>query len=186
MKKYVFSLALTAVVLFMFTACDTNIANLSDAEIEAIYQKAVEAFGWFDVETMPLDTTYEAVCENGFVYWRVDFEGINTLADLEAYLGTLFSPEIISGLFADGISYREFDGVLYAIGASRGGNLTRGDEVHEIIRNIREDNSNIIYRVTVDVLNVDNLEEVVGFEIYDFVLSYVNGNWIFLNFNLVW
>lgn len=167
------------------TATITREDQPTDIEIETLYQRAVEAFGWFHMTTMPLDMAYE-VTDNGFMYWRVDFEGINTMADLEAYLSTIFIAEIVDELLADS-RYREFGGVLYAIGADRGSNLTRGSEVHEIIRTTREHlgYSVIIYSVTVDVLNAANLEEVVGFEIYQFTLEYVDGAWLFRYFDLV-
>jgi len=153
---------------------------LTDAEIEALYKKAIKAYGWFDMTTMPLDTTYEEVDENGFVLWRVDFSGIETMANLEAYLSSIFTSEIVDELLTDS-RYREFDGILYAIGADRGGMLDRGDETHEIIR---ESNEKIIYRVTVDVLDIETLEDVVDTVVYDFVLALVDGNWLFSNFNL--
>ena len=164
----------------------TNLNQPTDAEIEALYQRAVEAFEWFHMTTMPLNTAYEAADENGIAHWRVDFEGISTLADLEAYLGSIFAAEIVNELLTDS-RYREFDGILYAIGADRGSDLTRGDEVHEIIRTTREHHGYdfMIYRVMVDILDADNLEEVVGFELYDFSLTRVDGNWMFINFNLV-
>jgi len=154
--------------------------GMTDAEIGALYNKAANAFGWFDMETMPLDTTYEEVDENGMVYWRVDFEGIYTLADLEVHLSSIFAPEIASELLAGGL-YREFEGVLYAIGAGRGGMLDRGGETHEIIR---ESDQRIIYRVTVDVLDLETLEEVVDTVVYDFALNLVGEKWLFGNFNL--
>jgi len=160
----------------------------TDEEIEALYQRAVEAFGWFQMSSMPEDQTQTRVCENGFTYWRVDVEGISTLAELEAHLDSIFAANIVSELLSNTTIYREFDGVLYTIGASRGGMLDRGDKVHEIIRTTREHlgYSVIIYSVTVDVLNVENLDEVVGFEIYQFPLERIDGVWLFTSFNLVW
>ena len=159
----------------------------TDAQLEALYQRAVEAFEWFHMSPMPLNGTYEVVCENDFTYWRVDFDGISTLADLEAYLGSIFTEDVVSELLSNDLIYREFGGILYAIGASRGGDLTRGDEIHEIIRTTREHHGYdwIVYRVMVDVLDTDNLENVIGFELYDFHLTYVYGGWLFANFSLV-
>ena len=77
--------------------------------------------------------------------------------------------------------YRDFDDVLHTPGGGRGSDLTRGGEVHEIIR---ENDHRIIYRVTVDVLDWDTLKEVIDYVVYDFILTLVDGRWLFLNFNL--
>jgi len=201
MKKYTLVLTLVVVMLFAFTACDEYVMPVenpfataitredqpTDEEIKALYQRAVEAFGWFHMSTMPENAAYQVIDENGFTYWRVDFEGISSLADLEAHLSLIFTADIVSELLSNTTIYREFDGILYTIGASRGGNLTRGDEVHEIIRTTREHlgYSVIIYSVMVDILNMDDLEEVVGFELYHFTLEFVDGVWLFSNFSLV-
>ncbi|MCL2420737.1 MAG: hypothetical protein FWD03_02665 [Defluviitaleaceae bacterium] len=160
----------------------SNIQTPTDAEIEAAYLKAAEVFRWFDMTTMPHDWEDQIEDENGFTYVRITYDGINTLADLEAYLHNIFAPALVSDMFnliPD--RFRDFDGVLYAIGADRGGMLDRGDETHEIIR---ESNQRIIYRVTVDVLDWDTLEEVIDTVVYDFVYEFVDGKWVFSHFHL--
>ena len=192
MKKYVNYIALMLITMLIFAACNLgriepdNSQTLTNSEIEALYQRAVEAFSWFHMESMPADAEDTIIDENGHTYFRVAVDGISSLADLEAHLHTIFAPDVVKDLMDfPPVMYREFDGALFSIGASRGGDLLRGYEAHEIIRNIREDNPNIIYRVTVDILDRETLEEVVGIEVYDFVLSQVNGKWVFLNFNMV-
>jgi len=160
---------------------------LTDAQIKNLYQRAVEAYSWFNMSSMPTDGTDPVIDEDGFYYFRVAVDGINSFADLEAHLRGLFTADIVYDLLDFGhgpAMYRDFDGELFTIGASRGGNLLRGDEDHEIIRTIREGNPNMIYRVMVDEL-CNDLTEVIGFEIYDFGMVYTDGRWLFSNFALV-
>ncbi|MCL2572753.1 MAG: IseA DL-endopeptidase inhibitor family protein [Defluviitaleaceae bacterium] len=161
----------------------SNISTVTEIdEIEALYKRAVEAFGWFDMTTMPHDGEDQMEDENGWVFVRVIYDGINSLADLEAYLHDIFTPNVVSDMFnlIPG-RFRDFDGVLYVLGADRGGMSDRGNEVHEIIR---ESDQRIIYRVTVDVLDWETLAVTVDTVTYDFVLTLVDGNWLFNNFNL--
>ena len=161
------------------TSTDQN--SPTDSEIKASYHKAVEAFSWFDMTTMPHDEN-QTVNENGRLYVRVLYDGINTLSDLYAYLRNIFTVEVINEMFnIIPNRFREFNGVLYVLGGDRGGDITRGDETHEIIR---ECDDRIIYRITVDVLDWDTLEEVVDTVVYDFVYTLVDGQWLFSNFNL--
>ncbi|MCL2566291.1 MAG: hypothetical protein FWE24_10900 [Defluviitaleaceae bacterium] len=189
MKKY--ALALVMTVLFSLTACNQETTSpvsyiqvSADTEIEAAYQRAVEAFTWFNKSTMPADWENQVTDENGNVYMRVIHDNISTLADLEAHLYSIFVPDIVNELFNAFLPhqmYRDFDGALHTMGGDRGGDLTKGDEVHEIIR---ESDQRIIYRVSVDVLDIDTLSRVVDTEVYDFVYELIDGEWLFTNFNL--
>jgi len=146
----------------------------------------VEAFAWFDREAMPNDWE-DYVFEEGehfdWQYFRVLHDDINTLADLEAHLNSIFTSDVIRELFDmhPHQMYRDFDGVLRTTGGERGWRMDVSDEVHEIIR---ENDQRIIYRVTVDILDVDTLQQVVDAEVHDFILTLVNGSWLFSNFDL--
>jgi len=170
-------------------AAETNLGQPTDTQLEMIYHRAVEAYSWFRMASMPADSEDTATDEDGNIYFRVVVDGINSLIDLETHLRTIFATDIVDDLMDfrhPPAMYRDFDGVLFTVGGERGADITRGGESHEIIRTTREHHGYdlIVYRVIVDILDVDNLQEVVGFEIYDFSLSLVDGNWIFLNFNL--
>lgn len=199
MKKLTTFFTLAVITLFAFTACGNDTATETgaieqttttvssnqpptDAEIEAIYQRAVEVFGWFDMTTIPYDWDDQMEDANGWVFVRVAYDGISSLADLEAYLHAIFTPNVVSEMF-DIVPgrFRDFDGVLYVLGGDRGGMMDRGDTTHEIIR---ESDQRIIYRVTVEILDWETLETVVDTVTYDFVLTLVNGKWLFSNFNL--
>jgi hypothetical protein len=96
------------------------------AQVKEAYRRAVEAFYWFEVTTMPLgsysggdSSTIEA---DGMMYAKVRHDTIRTYADLENYLLSLFAEDIVSRLLGGtGIQrYRDFNGELYAIDADRG------------------------------------------------------------------
>ena len=204
MKRHVLSLVLVMIILFAFTACNGSIATPNtaeqtpttasdnqantptDAEIEEVYQRAVDAFAWFDREAMPHDWE-DYVLDEGehfdWQYFRVLHDDINTLTDLEAHLNNIFTTDVVRGLFdmSPHQMYRDFDGVLRTTGGERGWRMDVVDEVHEIIR---ESGQRIIYRVTVDILDWDTLEEVVDTEVHEFVYELIDGQWLFSNFNL--
>lgn len=162
-----------------------EISPLTDEEVAGAYQKAVEAFGWFEFGTMPAD--YEDVKEaDGYRYYRVTHDTIKTYEDLRSYLQAMFTDEIVERLLAgDGsgiLLYRDFDGSLYTISAGRGSDITKGEETYEMIR---EGDKKVIYRVTVEVCDDPFEETVAGTEQYDFPLEYIDGRWVFTSFRLV-
>jgi len=162
-----------------------EIPPLTDEEIAGTYQKAVEAFGWFEFGTMPAD--YEDVKEeDGYQYYRVTHDTIKTYDGLRSYLQTIFDDSIVDRLLAGDSSgirlYRDFDGALYTIPAGRGSDITKGEETYEIIR---EGDKKVIYRVTVEVYDDPVDGTVAGTEQYDFPLEYIGGRWVFTSFQLV-
>ena len=135
--------------------------------------------------SMPAD--YEDAIEmNGYVYNRATHDVIKTMDDLKSYLQTMFTDEIVEGLLAgdgSGIQlYRDIDGALYTIPAGRGSDIMKGDETYEIIR---EGDKKVIYQVTVEIYDDPFEETVAGTEQYDFPLEYINGRWVFTDFELV-
>jgi len=157
---------------------------LTDAEIEALFQRAAEAKSWFRTGPMPHNAEDTMLDEDGHAYMRVDFDGISSLAELEAYLGTIFMADIVYDLLDfrhPPAMYRDFDGVLYALGASGSEERDRGDEQHFIIR-VSE--GKVVYQVMVDVLDADTQTQVVGVGFYEYVLSLVGENWLFSDFPL--
>ena len=155
----------------------------SDEEVLLAYEKAVEAYSWFDLTTMPLD--YEDQQTVGeLVYSRVDYEGIDTMADLRGYLKGIFSDGLVEQLLPAGsIQYVELDGVLYGLDGGRGTDITRGGESVQVLRD--EDPSRCIVRVTVDHHDPEQDFAIVGSEIYDFPYEQVGDQWIFTDFSLV-
>lgn len=151
---------------------------LTDEEVKLAYEKAREAYSWFDLTTMNVDANSQKEY-NGDIYMKVNQDGIQSLSDLEAYLHSIFSDEIVDSLLETN-RYIDIDGALYAIPADRGTNIFAGEEHHKIIR----ESDKIIYEVTVDILD-ENFEKVVEQEVYSFSYEFIEGKWVFTNFSLV-
>jgi len=159
----------------------------SDIEIRAMYQKAREAYDeWFAMGTLP--TTGQGVDVPGerWPYWRVAHDRISSMADLRAYLNSLFTEDVVAKLISNS-SYRDVNGVLHVMPADGGGDRSKGAEVHEIIR---ISDTEIVYRVSVDILEfiyekMEYGDNVVDVEIHNFRLVFENGKWLFSNFGSI-
>ena len=69
---------------------------LTDEEIQAAYFRAEEAYGWFSLETLPCGEKTQTI--DGWLYYPVEYPGMENLADLRAYLRGLFSEELVDAL----------------------------------------------------------------------------------------
>ena len=147
----------------------------TDEEVKLAYEKAREAYSWFDLTTMYSDGSSQ-IEYNGSIYVKVNQEGFESLSDLEAYLRSLFSDDIVDSLLATN-RYIDVDGALYALPADRGTNIFAGEEYHKIIR---ESDKKIIYEVTVDILD-ENFEKVMDEEVYSFSYELIGDKWVFTN-----
>ena len=187
MKKIV-GVMFVFLILLAFAACSPSevpkaeeVAEVPKAEeVKLAYKKATEAYSWFDLTTMNVDANSQKEY-NGDIYMKVNQEGIQSLSDLEAYLRSIFSDEVVDSLLETN-RYIDIDGALYAMPADRGTSIFAGEEHHKIIR---ESDKKIIYEVTVDILD-DNFEKVVDEEVYSFPYEFIEGKWVFTNFSLVW
>ena len=177
MKKI---LLFAAAALLLLGGCQTQkIPVPTDAQLEYAYEKAAEAYSWFDMKTMDSDFQDQQVFE-GNVYERVRNTEITSLDQLKEYLHDIFSDDIIDSLIARNI-YRDFDGKLYTLNSARGADITKGEESLEIIR---ENDERIIFRIEVEILSPET-GEVMSEEIYDFEYAYAGGKWLFTHFFLI-
>jgi hypothetical protein len=95
---------------------------------------AAEAYSWFDLTTMPLDTS-DCLQDGDSVYYRVNKPGITSMSQLKSYLNTLFTLDLTENLMNSSSGrYKEFNGVLYAQSADRGSNLYMQDKHVEASR----------------------------------------------------
>lgn len=162
--------------------------EMQESQIIDTYKRAVEAYGWFYLTTMPtVCNSDEDIREyEGWQYYRVEHETIKTLADLENYLRSLFSDNIVTKLLSEGEGkrYRDFDGILYAMPADRGTDINKGEETYEVIK---ESERKFILRVTVELLGEwqGDKRPVIGYETHDFIYEKINDRWVFSSFDLV-
>ncbi len=116
------------------------------------------------------------------VYHKVNHDTIKTYTDLEVYLRSLFADDIVDGLLDQaGVRYREFDGVLYAIPADRGADITKGEY---ILSFERVSDLKVKCIIEVELLDENDLETVMGHETHEYSLELIDGEWVFTNFDL--
>ena len=161
---------------------ETQARPLTQTEILSAYDRAVTAYGWFDLS--PLPCTQETVMVDGWPYQKVDYPGIEDLADLRAYLRVVFSEELTEQLLEQGNHpvYQDVDGALYAAaGAGRAKDSGKGSVNVEIAQ---ESADAYFVEVSVDLMD-DSRSNVVGVECYSFPYEFVDGSWVFTDFQLV-
>lgn len=161
----------------------TPAAGPSDEAVLAAYRQAVEAFGWFRLTHLPLDMAQPAQLD-GQLYYRVDYPGIDTLAGLRGYLKGLFSDALVEALLPAGATaYVEIDGVLYGIDGGRGGDITKGAETIQVLRDADENRRTV--HVTVELLDPEADFAPVGSEEHNFPYEKIGEAWIFTDFYLI-
>ena len=156
---------------------------LAEEEILAAYDRAGEAYGWFYLETLP--TGQERQTVDGWIYYRVDYPGMETLADLRAYLRGFFTEELTDQLLDEGAPhplYQDVDGVLYALPTGRDRDATKGSTSFQV-EMTGEDAYSV--SVTVDLLEGPD-GAVTGVERYAFPYEFVEDRWVFTDFRLIY
>lgn len=146
--------------------------------VKEAYGKAIEAFAWFEISTMPLESSAREI--DGRIYNKVKHDTIKTYADLEMYLHSLFSEDIVrEKLNKSNKLYRDIEGALYGMSADRGTDLYKGDATLEVRQ---ESDEKFICVVEVELLREDY--EVIGYETHKFSYELIDGKWVFTNFYL--
>jgi len=188
MKKIV-AFLLTLVMVTVLVSCGGIDSTGEKEQPEAkeleiftkIFYQAMEAYSWFHLTTMPIDST-DSKEADGMTFYRVSHDTINTYADLEVYLRSLFSGNLVDELLNSRRDlYREFDGKLYGIPADRGSDITKGEYELSIDR---VSNTKVKFVVEVELLDPNDLETVTGYETHEYNLELIDNNWIFKNFDL--
>lgn len=156
---------------------------ITDEEILAAYDRAVEAYSWFDLTALPCTTVAETV--NDWTYYQVDAPGIADLNDLGLYLRSLFSEEIAEQLLATGGEhplYADVNGALYTTGGARGADIQKGAVTVQVSQT-----EAAVYsvNVTVETLAAD-LTTVTGLECWSFPYELIGDRWVFTSFDLVY
>ena len=197
MRK-LFAAIIAAMFVFALSGCEraeeppeiyinTGPYALSDAIVEQLYQRAWTLYSWFALTSIPYIDFGDSAPADDWWGVRVTHETFTTMAALQSALEGIFAPDIVEELLALD-RFREYDGVLYTVLADRGTDISMGGEVHEIIRVSAYE---IIYRVSVDVLEFDEGRQtwiegtVADVKVNDFHIVYTDGNWLFNNFHMV-
>lgn len=177
MKRIICAL-LFGVMALALTACGgTKLPE--NAVVTEQYQKAAEAYGWFDMMSLKSDANQKKE-QNGSLYYKVTDTRFPTMAALEEYLKSLFSDEITARLLSSD-NYAEIDGALYTRGGARGADITKGEERYKILQ--KEDH--VVVEVEVDVIEDLDSGNITGTETYEFPFEQRDGRWVFTEFLLV-
>ncbi|NLO90330.1 MAG: hypothetical protein GX088_08440 [Clostridia bacterium] len=172
-----------AFLVIILVACTTpTMTELTDEEIMDLYNKAKEAYGWFDLTTIPFDS--EKYIEiNGEKYYEVVQPGITSKKVLADYLNEFFTENITEGLMAASSNrYVERDGKLYVLPADRGTDIFKGEESYELSR---VSDNQIKLMVKVEIYDDPDKRNVIDYEQYDYLLELTDNGWRFKNFQLV-
>lgn len=90
------------------------------------YYEAEEMWYWFE-GAMPLDESDQRTLRGGgydIICCRVDIPGVTTMDELRSRLSIRFSDELVTNWLMSSELLWDFDGVLYAIPAGRGSDIT--------------------------------------------------------------
>ncbi|MBQ9941075.1 MAG: hypothetical protein IJO74_06015 [Clostridia bacterium] len=153
--------------------------------MDSKYKTAKEAFFWFTASSMPSAeqiVDFNNIKEiNGIYYYKVGHNSIKNLSDLENYLKSLFSDEIVEMLFSVGKDrYIDIDGELWASDASRGTNIYIGDVFYTITE---KSDSKIEYTATVEKLS-DDLQTVDEICTYTYCYEKCENGWRWTDFSI--
>ncbi len=160
----------------------TAAAALTDDEVFELYNKAREAYEWFDLTTIPFDGE-KYIESDGIMYFEVVQPGISSKQELTEYLNMYFADEISKALMtASSDRYVEQDGKLYVMPADRGTDIFKGAETYEVER---LSDTQIKFTVTVEIYDDPVKQNVTGHEKHDFILEFSDDRWRFKNFELV-
>ncbi|QUH26602.1 DL-endopeptidase inhibitor IseA family protein [Serpentinicella alkaliphila] len=147
-------------------------------DVKEAYYKSYEAFTWFDLTTLPADSSSKEI--NGRIYNRVNHDIIKTYADLEKYLSSLFTKDIVQEMLSNkSTCYIDIEGELYTMLADRGTDIYKGEAILEVKQiNDKE------YICTVEVELLGNDFSVTGYETHYYSYELKDGQWLFTNFYL--
>lgn len=158
------------------------VTGLTDDEVLELYNKAKEAYEWFDLTTIPYDSD-KYIETDGGRYFEVVQPGINSKKALTDYFNKFFTDDITEGLMtASSIRYIESGGKLYVLPADRGTDIFKGAESYEVDR---VSDKQIKFTVTVEIYDDPDRKNVIKHEQYDFFLELLGNGWRFKNFELV-
>lgn len=161
---------------------ESDARALTDEEILNAYDRAVRAYGWFVLDTLPTGSG-TAELKDG-TYRKVNYPGISDTGDLRSYLRLLFSQEIIDTLMAGGPGfshYTDVDGALYVLDGGREKDLRVGQIRTQVERT---GDTSYSVNVTAELLGED-LTTVTGMELGAFPYEYREGRWVFTQFRLM-
>jgi len=181
-KTLIIAIIIAFLAIISASCAQTAGKELTDDEIVELYNKATEAYGWFDLTTIPYDAE-KYIEADGERYFEVSQPGIISKKTLTDYLDEFFADDITEGLMAMSSGrYVEREGKLYVLPADRGTDIFKGAESYEVVR---ASEKQIKLEVTEEIYEDPKQKNVTGYKQYDFFLEFSDGRWKFTSFELV-
>lgn len=181
-KGWIIAIIIAFLAVISASCTKTAVTELTNDEVFELYNKATEAYGWFDLTTIPYDAE-KYIEADGERYFEVSQPGITSKKSLTDYLDEFFADDITERLMdMSSDRYVEHEGKLYVLPADRGTDIFNGAESYEVIR-VSE--KQIKLEVTVEIYEDPAQRNVTGYKQYDFFLEFSDGRWRFTNFELV-
>ncbi len=179
---WIIGIIIAFLAVILASCSETTAARLTDDEVVELYNNAREAYGWFDLTTIPYDNE-KYIEADGEKYFEVIQLGIASKRTLADYLNKIFADDITEELMeTSSYRYVECEGKLYVLPTDRGTDIFKGAESYEVVR-ISE--KQIKFTVTVEIYEDPVQRNVTGYKQYDFFLEFSDGRWRFKNFELV-
>lgn len=155
----------------------------------ASFYETQELWSYFHMSTIPLDYGAHAIGQDGMTYFRVNYKGITTLAELKDHLCLYVTEEIAEEWLAYTPNrFIEIDGVLYCFEADRGSDLRYGNPRYEV--DLLGENGTVTE--TLDEYDTEKIDEqtgempVIGEQTITYPFALVDGRAIFEHFDCVW
>lgn len=152
--------------------------GITEAEALALYQEAREAWSWFEIGFLPTTGQY---LETGFA--QVD--GFQSLDELEAYLLTLFTPELTDYLLTNFQPFQETADGLFVLEGLRGTSIFSGEQTiqafvypAEEAARLGDDGHIIAFTEVLD----EDLSTVLYQKRHDWYFSWNGANYVFTSF----
>lgn len=140
------------------------------------FDLAFQTFKTLDMSTLNFDSEDMAIIDGKTYFATTDFTSAD---DLNQYLSTLFTADVITQFSTIDTLYAEQDGKLYVIPADRGANINYGKELSRRIELV-DDNRAVIYiEIESNQMADVSLAETVTFQ---FICENISDAWIFSQF----
>ncbi|BAK99109.1 hypothetical protein OBV_19110 [Oscillibacter valericigenes Sjm18-20] len=143
--------------------------ELTEADVLAAYDRAAEVYDWFDLYSLPASGAlvtedgqpYDS-SRDGISYQAVDYDGLNSYADLDIRVRSCFSPELADEIMGDSINYRDIGGKLYTASGARGSNLYLLDKT-VAAEQVDENRWTVTLTFFADSYELDPSDAVIGY-----------------------
>jgi hypothetical protein len=203
--KQKFTALLVPMLIITLSSCElfSNEANFenitrevtSEDQINAAYQKAKATYLWFYYEPLSYQSYVQIKSGSNtseelgpqlidnLSYYKAIHDTISTYNQLENYLCTIFSEEIVNDLLngeSSKVKYTDINKSLYGTVQEIRPLSKIGNESY-IIQKVNQ--NRYIYSLNVEIITEDR-KKIDHSENYEYIYEFVNDRWVFTKFHL--